>query len=246
MKTDNLHHGLHSAVYTGRVRHRRRVVTEHDFSYPIYMLGLDLDEVEQVAQRFGVFSIEKFNLLSFRRKDYLGDPRDTLKQAVIKQVGELGGETARISRVYMLGQVRCLGLYFSPVNFFFCFEGDKPTLMLAEVHNTPWNERHCYLVNIDDPAPSQKEFHVSPFMDLDMQYHWKIRVQDQRILVHIENWNQEKLFDATLALKKKPLSQQVLASTLKQWPLMTFTILRGIYWQAIRLFGKRVPYYSHP
>lgn len=244
--SETLYSAINSAIFTGRVRHRRHTVTDHYFSYPMYMMGLDLDEVDQVAKRFRLFSNGRFNLLNFRRSDYLGDPKLPLKQAVTEKVNELSPQATAIDQVYMLGQVRCLGLYFSPVNFFFCYQDGKPKWMLAEVHNTPWNERHCYLVNIANPEHSKKEFHVSPFMSLDMHYRWRIKLQDQRILVHIENWNEQKLFDATLALKKNPLSQKVLLATLRQWPVMTFTILRGIYWQAIKLFGKRVPYYSHP
>jgi len=238
--------GLLSAVYTGAVRHRRESVAEHAFSYPLYMLGLDLDEIDQVAQQSRLFSRETFNLLSFRRSDYLGNPQQPLKESVLQRAVELGGSVQDIDRVMLLGQVRCLGLYFSPVNFYFGYTGDQPRWMLAEVRNTPWNERHCYLVDLQDPQHSPKAFHVSPFMDLTMHYRWKVQLREQRILIHIENWDRKKLFDATLALRRSPLSSGVLASTLKQWPMMSLTILRGIYWQAIRLFIKRVPYYSHP
>ena len=239
-------HPVHSAVYTGRVRHRRETVAAHAFSYPLYMLGLDLDEIEQVASQSGFFSNESFNLLSFRRADYLGDPGQSLKQSVLQRVTELGGSVQHIDRVMLLDQVRCLGMYFSPVNFFFGFDGEEARWMLAEVRNTPWNERHCYLVDLRDPQQSPKKFHVSPFMDLAMHYRWKVLLQEKRLLIHIENWNRRKLFDATLALKRTPISSRVLASTLKQWPMMSLSILRGIYWQALRLFIKRVPYYSHP
>jgi hypothetical protein len=236
----------YSSVYTGRVRHRRSSVANHEFSYPLYMLGLDLDEIDLIDQQSKIFSQERFNLLSFQRSDYLGDPAVDLKQAVLQQVTELGCSVESIDRVILLGQVRCLGMYFSPVNFYFCFEGNEARWMLAEVRNTPWKERHCYLVDLYDPQHSPKQFHVSPFMGLDMHYRWKVQLQESRILIHIENWNQTKLFDATLALKKSPMTSGSLASTLNQWPMMSLSILRGIYWQAFRLFIKRVPYYSHP
>jgi DUF1365 family protein len=243
---DEVEEQLFSAVYIGRVRHRRLAIAEHHFSYPLYMLGLDLDEIERIDERFRPFSSESFNLLSFRRSDYLGNRHIPLKQAVLEKVSQLGGEIHNIDRVLMLGQVRCLGFYFSPVNFFFCFAGEQPVNVLAEVRNTPWNERHCYLVTPGQAASCKKEFHVSPFMGLDMHYHWKIDYREKRILIHIENWKDEKLFDATLALKKNCFNQQSLELILKQWPIMSLSILRGIYWQAIRLFQKRVPFYSHP
>lgn len=237
---------LNSAIYRGHVWHHRHTVADHRFRYPMYMLQLDLDEIEELDQRYRLFASERFAPLSFRRSDYLGDPELSLKQAVIDEVQRLGGDISNIDRVVMLGQVRCFGIYFSPVNFFFCYRGDDPIYMIAEVHNTPWNERHCYLVDINDPKIHKKEFHVSPFMNLDMDYHWRIKLRNKRVLIHIENWNQEKLFEATLALQHQSLSNSALAATLKQWPLMTVSIVRGIYWQALKLFSKRVPYHSHP
>ncbi|MBR9857270.1 MAG: DUF1365 domain-containing protein [Gammaproteobacteria bacterium] len=235
----------HSAIYQGQVRHRRYAPREHSFSYGLYMLALDLDELEQLASRSRLFACERFAPLSFRRSDYLGDPALPLKTAVLQEVERLGGDTSELERVVLLGQVRCFGLYFSPVNLFFCYRGEQARYLLAEVHNTPWNQRHCYLVDLESTTPTDKDFHVSPFMSLDMQYHWRIKPPAQRALVHIENRDPALLFDATLSLRRHPFDRAVLKAALLQWPMMTLTIVRGIYWQAIRLFLKRIPYHSH-
>lgn len=236
----------HSKIYTGRVHHQRYIVASHRFSYPLYMLGLDLDELDSIERQHRLFSTTHFNALQFRRSDYLGDAQTPIKQAVMQQVEQLGGDIATLNRVMFVGQVRNLGLYFSPVNFFFCYHDKTALYMLAEVHNTPWNETHCYLIDLKNPQHTRKDFHVSPFMDLDMKYRWHIELDESHLRIHIENWKLSKVFDATLALKSTPLTHATLHQTLKQWPMMTLSILRGIYWQAIRLFAKRVPYHSHP
>ncbi len=235
-----------SAVYIGKVHHMRYSPTEHGFSYPMYMLGLDLDELDELDRNLRFFGANRFAALSFRRSDYLDASELSLKQAVLEKVDQLGGDSSVIESVLLLGQVRCFGIYFSPVNFFFCYQQGKPRYMLAEVHNTPWNERHCYLVDVENPQQTKKDFHVSPFMGMDMQYHWRIEHSDDHILVHIENWQQDKLFDATLSVQQHALTSTSLWSVLKQWPVMTLTILKGIYWQALKLFIKKVPYHSHP
>ena len=237
---------LNSAIYTGAVRHRRYQPEPHSFSYSLYMLALDLDELPVLEQQSRWFALERFAPLSFRRRDYLGDEHIPLKQAVLEEVIRLGGDDNGLERVMMLGQVRCFGLYFSPVNLFFCYRDNQARYVLAEVHNTPWNERHCYLVDLEHPEATDKAFHVSPFMGMNMQYHWRISPPAKRALVHIENRNPELLFDATLALRRHTFDELALKMVLRQWPVMTLTVVRGIYWQALKLFLKRIPYHSHP
>jgi DUF1365 family protein len=210
------------------------------------MLAIDLDEMDQLENSSSLFSFHKRSLLQVRRSDYLTKDNTGLKQAVLDEVRRLDGPT-EIDRIIMVCQARCLGLYFSPVNFYFCYQGDVATILLAEVNNTPWGEKHCYLIPMQEQGfKHDKVFHVSPFMDLNMQYKWHVKEPTDHLSVHIENWREQKLFDATMTLTRSEWTHDNLKQTLWQWPAMTFSIMKGIYWQALKLFIKAIPFVPHP
>ncbi|MFO6424424.1 DUF1365 domain-containing protein [Motilimonas sp. KMU-193] len=236
----------HSAIYQGMVRHRRFAPVAHDFKYRVFFLALDLDELDAVAELGAWFKQDKWAPLTFRHSDYLHPEQRVTRTAVWQQVKALGG-TEYGGRVLMLGQLRCFGLYFSPVNFYYCYgQDDQLMYLLAEVSNTPWNERHYYLVDVSANEPTDKVFHVSPFMDLDMKYHWRIKPPAKQLRLHMENHNSAKLFDASLMLQRLDLTNQNLRNQVIKLPSMTIKTLAGIYWQALKLYLKKVPYIPHP
>lgn len=233
---------MNSALYVGGVRHRRFKPIEHHFDYGIFMALIDLDEIDQLPQ-VGI-RLERFSSATFRRSDYLGggDIKATAQQRILALTGDrLEG------RVMLLTQLRYFGIYFNPVNFYYLYdENDVLRWMLAEVRNTPWNERHTYAVLPDGSLPVEKAFHVSPFNPMDMVYHWQLTAPGKNLRVHIETHRQEREFDATLSLVYQPLTRQNLRKQLRRFPFMTAKTAVTIYWQAVRLWLKRAPIYSHP
>ncbi|GMM71961.1 DUF1365 domain-containing protein [Alteromonas gracilis] len=238
-----------SAIYKGKVYHQRFKPTQHKFDYDIYLFWLKLDEEElaTLSHKLKYFSAEGKARVRFKREDYLGDPSLSLRQAVLNRMIELNDGTPLSGDVFMLGQLRMWGWYFSPVNFYYLRNTDgKFTHMLAEVSNTPWNERHHYLVNLDTQDDTPKAFHVSPFNPMDMTYKWSISQPSTRLSLAMDCVRSDKEFSAGINLTKFTLDNANLTQALKRIPSMTIKTVAGIYWHALKLLLKRTPLYTHP
>lgn len=229
-----------SAVYEGRVAHVRRDPIEHAFSYPVAMLLLDLDELA-LLDAHPLWSTRRAAPGRFRREDHLGDPAVPLDVAVRDEVERQSGRRPD-GPIRMLHTPRTFGHAFNPVRFYYC--GEPADVVLAEVTNTPWGERHCYVLD-PDGGQAEKAFHVSPFMGMDHAYTWRLSEPGERLHVAIasDGTDGRRAFEATLALECRPLD---LTRLLTRYPAATVTTLARIYAQALRLKLKGAPYFPHP
>ncbi len=239
---------IESGIYHGIVHHQRFVPKIHRFQYRIYLYWLKLNELPKLNEQVRGFSTEQkgFSAVKFLRPDFLGDPSLPIEDAVLQRMSELHGSPLT-GDVFFLGQIRTFGWYFSPVNFYYLRNelGDF-THMLAEVSNTPWNKRHHYLVDLNKQENNDKAFHVSPFNPMDMQYQWRIQQPASKLNLHLACIKDTKHFEAALDMNLQPLNTKTLRSALLSIPSMTIKTVAGIYWQALKLFFKRVPIYMHP
>ncbi len=244
---------MNSYLYKGRVQHRRHHPVTHAFNYRIFQLYLDLDEVEQLFGKRGLFSTRRWSPARFRRDDHMGLADEPLKVSVAALLARHGYTLN--GPVRLLTHLRYFGYVSNPVSFYYCFAADGVTLerVIAEVTNTPWGERHCYVLGGgSENAAGQtfefdKAFHVSPFMSMDMQYEWRFSNPDEDLRVHNNSVRDgRKMFDATLTLRRYPLTSRSLWATWLQQPVMTFKVTALIYYQAARLWLKRVPFVTHP
>jgi uncharacterized protein len=247
---------LASAVYEGVVRHRRHAPHPHAFRYRMAQLYLDLDEIDHVFDRRWLWSVKRPNLAEFRRSDYLGDPEQSLGDAVRDRAAGVLGRRPQ-GPIRLLAHLRYAGLAFNPVSFYYCYAVDGITLdcIVAEITNTPWRERHAYVLPIEAAEVHgralhwsfAKQFHVSPFVDMARDYRWRFTAPDEHLHVHMDVMGDgEREFDATLHLQRRPLDAASLRRVLWRYPLMTAQVVGAIHWQALRLWLKRNPVYDHP
>jgi hypothetical protein len=218
---------------------------------------LDLAELPVVFAPYRLWSVERFNLASFRRRDHGGDRRLPLDQAIRRTVEAQTGRRPG-GPIRLLTHLRYFGYIFNPVSLYYCYnhaDTDVETIV-AEIHNTPWLEEHLYVLDNsrnehDHPQWRRfrfhKDFHVSPFMGMDIDYDWRFRVPGARINVHMSNsMDGARIFDATLALERREISAKSLSRVLLRYPLMTAKVTAMIYWNALRLHRKGAPFYVHP
>ncbi len=246
--------GLHSALYEGTLAHARRGVGAHAFSYQVAMAWLALEELPGALDAHPLWSARRAAPVRFRREDFHGAPGVPLDDAVRATVAEATGRRPT-GPIRLLAHLRTWGWSFNPIVFYFVLSPDGTTVetLLAEVTNTPWHERHAYVLPIDAPSQPEavrfpKALHVSPFLDLDLDHAISFTPPGaDRVTITMDDWRDDaKVFAATLRLRRLPLDRGSMGGFLRRHPLPAQKVSAGIYREAVRLRLKGAPFHRHP
>lgn len=224
------------------------------------MMYLDLAEVDDVLAMSRLWGTSRWCPARFGRDDFLGPHDVSLDEAVRRRVEvSLGWRPS--GPIRMLTHLRYFGYIFNPVTFYYCFDDrDRVSAIVAEITNTPWGERHAYVLDANrlPSAPGKrpmrwrfgKEFHVSPFLPLDAEYDWTFTPPDDSLLVHMivrrRGPGSLRMFDATLSLERRAMTPARLRMLLVRFPLLTAQIILKIHVEALKLWLRRATVYPHP
>jgi uncharacterized protein len=240
-----------SCIYEGVIRHRR-FEPRREFSHRLALAYLDLEELPRLLG--GQLVSRRPGLVRFRRSDYLGDPAVPLDRAVREVVSGRTGERPA-GPIRVLTHPRSFGHCFNPVSFYYCFDpaGKRLQAVVAEVTNTPWGERHAYVLGAGHAsggvlkAQFEKAMHVSPFMGMDHRYDVRASTPERTLSVHIASHRaRTTVFDATLSLRRRELTRASMARTTARYPLATVRVLALIYAHALGTALAGVPVRAHP
>ncbi|MEO1036230.1 MAG: DUF1365 domain-containing protein [Pseudomonadota bacterium] len=241
----------HSCLYRGWVRHERFAEVRHAFTYPTFLTYLSLSELPALQRQIPGFSARRAAPIWLRRADHAGDPAVPL-DVYIRDLVAAHGIAAEIRDVRLLTNLRYWGHCFNPISVYYCFASSDrmPVAVVLEVTNTPWGQRHVYVLPVELSQNTQsfrKEFHVSPFFPLDMQYQAYIPSPGERLQFAISNYYQgERAHLASLVLEREPLTGMRLWRRAIAEVSVTWRNLARIYWQAGKLWRKGATYHRHP
>ena len=243
-----------AAIYTGTLRHRRFKPVHHEFTYPLFMVYLDIDRIPELMRVSGYAGYNQWNWASFEERDHFGDPRQPLRRRLAEDASR-AGVALPDGPVFLLTHLRYLGYVFNPISFFYCFDkaGELKTV-LAEVNSTFGEARNYWLSAKNRIASAgvrqyrcAKTMHVSPFMPMEMEYDFILTPPADRLIAHMNTLDEGNVvLDATLTLSRRPWTAESLHGALRSHPWMTAKVIAAIHWQALRLFLRKVPVFTHP
>jgi len=240
-----------ACLYVGKVMHQRMKPKAHRFTYDVFNLLLDIDHMPEIGRRSPFFSVGRFNLISFNEKDH--GPRDgsSLREHIDKQLDSKGVE--RPEKVMILAYPRILGYVFNPLSVYYCYNGrGEVTALVYEVRNT-FGDLHTYVCPVTDAELSEagirqtqsKDFYVSPFIDMEQTYHFRLVPPSDGVRVRILETDADgPLLSATFSGERLPFTSSNLLRLFFKVPLMTMKIMAAIHWEAFKLWRKRLKFHS--
>lgn len=242
---------VHSSLYVGRVAHDRLRPCRHRLSYDVFYLLLDLDEIETLAGASRLFRSGRFGLVSFDSRDH-GDGSDVPLLVQVERHLRAAGLMPDGGRTTLLTLPRILGYVFNPISIYFCHRRTgELAAVLYEVTNT-FGDRHIYLVAVDSPdrplrQQSDKALHVSPFLDMDMRYTFRLTPPAERFALAVTTHDhQGPMLVATFEATRRELTDRMLVRALAGYPLMTLKVIAAIHWQALLLWLKGLAVRGRP
>ena len=240
-----------NCIYKGEVYHARHTPFIHDYKYKVFGFFIDIDDLPELDKTLKYFSLNTWNITSLNYKDH-GRRDGTNIRPWIEKAGREKNIDLSTARIYMLAFPRLWGYVFNPITIYYCYtpQGDL-IAMLYQVKNT-FGEQHGYLLPFDKSSQNikqktQKVFHVSPFIHMDCEYHFRLKPPDETLNFAIHQFRRgEKMLTATWTGQKKPLSDKQILKTALTMPLMTLKVITSIHWQALRLWLKGAKYIRRP
>ena len=242
---------VRSSLYVGSVMHRRLQPRMHRFRYRAFWLLLDLDELNELSGRLRWFSHNRSNVFSLYDADHGDGTESPLRLQVERQLSDAGVDLAG-GRIRLLCMPRTLGYCFNPISIFFCYRADGTlAAVVYQVHNT-FGERHSYVIRVEDQSAAlhqrcQKLFYVSPFLEMDMRYDFRITGPDESIVVGISaSSSAGPVLNAVLTGRRREFTDRNLMFVFLKSPAITIKVIAAIHWEAIRLWAKGIRLHRRP